>query len=73
MTGLPFNNLKVLRNKLEKKEMNFSAKISLLNLYKAVLNDSLAFEVAPIGSSGLFGTFLEAYTKLFDDGNTIDN
>lgn len=41
--------------------------------YKAVLNDSFAFEVAPIGSSGLFGTLLESYNKLLEDGNTIED
>ena len=41
--------------------------------YQAVLNDSIAFEVAPFGSSGLFGTLLEAYKKLLEDGLTLDD
>lgn len=40
--------------------------------YKVVLNDSIAFEVAPFGSSGLFGTLLQAYTKLLEDGSEVD-
>lgn len=40
--------------------------------YKAVVNDSFAFEVAPIGSSGLFGTLLDGYLALIKDGNSFE-
>jgi len=40
--------------------------------YKAVLNDSFAFEIAPHGTSGFYKTLVDGYELLLKDGNTIE-
>lgn len=40
--------------------------------YKAVLNDSFAIEIAPIGNSGLFNRLVESYIKLIKDGRLVE-
>lgn len=40
--------------------------------YKAVLNDSFAFEVAPYGKSSFYQSLVRGYEKLLDDGHSIE-
>lgn len=40
--------------------------------YKAVLNESFAFEVAPFGTSGLYRTLVNGYESLLKDGSAIE-
>ena len=40
--------------------------------YKAVVNESFAFEIAPHGYSGFYKTLITGYEKLIEDGNTIE-
>ena len=41
--------------------------------YKAVLNDSFAFEIAPHGTSGFYQTLINGYEALIKDGNAIED
>ena len=40
--------------------------------YKAVLNDSFAFEIAPHGTSGFYETLINGYETLIKDGEAIE-
>lgn len=40
--------------------------------YKAVLNDSFAFEIAPHGTSGFYETLINGYETLIKDGKAIE-
>ena len=40
--------------------------------YKAVLNDSFAFEIAPHGTSGFYETLINGYKTLINDGTAIE-
>lgn len=41
--------------------------------YKAVLNDSFAFEIAPHGTSGFYETLIKGYEALIKDGKAIED